>query len=436
MTALSYVDQSSLPAEGPLGSDAETWDRGRAKRDSLTEVASGEREVAPVWSKLGEASDVDLATGSGVPVVLPPDHSVRQNDDDLWGEAGHEGGFGPEPRTLGRGSLLGSVGALTIGAALVVAVLLPAAPPPPSTRGLPRQTTENQSQAPSAGAPLPAYSSSFPSALESPVPASSSSLLPMPTPSATSVVTKTRPAAARPSKKPAASNPGWAPSDGTMLTLSDNGELYVVAGGAPLFVRTWENVGGKMPTLTVTRMALSKMRKFPKDGTVVQFQGLGVYRFAGGAPVYVSSLPAINNAPATVVADRALLDTPTGSRPFDHVRRYPLDGTIVRTIAGDVYRFAGGAPLYVKNLNSIGNPKPVTVLDQVGLDRAGEPLPYFGVRRYPIDGTKLRAGTTGAYYVVRGGRPIRVAWASDAVIVDPAAIANRGTGDVWNRLRK
>ena len=283
--------------------------------------------------------------------------------------------------------------------------------------------------------------------------------------------------------------------DNTLLSATDNGEVYVVAGGAPLYVSNWAAVAGPRPTVAVPRSTINAMRQFPADGTVVSvaagyvyrfaggapiyvsnFAAIGgvqptalvdqgaidnagqaspwnhvrrypadgtvvsvaagyVYRFAGGAPIYVSNFAAIGNVQPTVVIDQAAIDNADQASPWNHVRRYPADGTVVSVAAGYVYRFAGGAPIYVSNFAAIGNVQPTVVIDQTAIDNADQASPWNHVRWYPADGTKLRAGATGSYFNVVSGSPTQTSVASGATIVDPAAIANRGAGGVWSHLR-
>lgn len=99
---------------------------------------------------------------------------------------------------------------------------------------------------------------------------------------------------------------------------------------------------------------------------------------------------------------------------------------------GEVYRIAGGAPVFVSSWESVGSgPQPVQSLSQTQFDS----LP---VR--PEDGTFLTGGASGLVYRVSGGVAAHVpSWTpyggpQPTVTVDQAALDNAGTGGVWNRL--
>ena len=98
----------------------------------------------------------------------------------------------------------------------------------------------------------------------------------------------------------------------------------------------------------------------------------------------------------------------------------------------ELYRIAGGAPLYVSSWESVGaTPQPIQMLSQTQFDS----LPSR-----PANGTFLAGGSTGRIYRVNKGIASYVpSWAPYGgqqafVTVDQAALDNAGTGDVWNRL--
>ena len=53
------------------------------------------------------------------------------------------------------------------------------------------------------------------------------------------------------------------------------------------------------------------------------------------------------------------------------MRNFPADGTFIKNIAGDVFRFAGGAPLYVFSWDNVGGWQASTLIDHVILDGNG-----------------------------------------------------------------
>ncbi len=230
----------------------------------------------------------------------------------------------------------------------------------------------------------------------------------------------------------------WPPSNGDFVEATDNGEVYRVVGGAPVYLGDWAAVGGEQPTISAARTQLNTLRQLPADGTFVSAGGL-VYRFAGGAPTYVGDWAAVGGQQAATVIDPAAIDNADGSGRWSHVRRYPADGTFV-SAGGLVYRFAGGAPTYVGDWAAVGGPKAATVIDPAAIDNADGSGRWSHVRRYPADGTFVSAG--GLVYRFVGGAPTYVGdWAAvggpkPATVIDPAAIDNADGSGRWSHVRR
>ncbi len=204
------------------------------------------------------------------------------------------------------------------------------------------------------------------------------------------------------------------PGAGSPLTdgsfVSYNGNVYRMAGGAPLYVSSWANVGGPQPTTALTAAQWAALSPVPANGTLITSSATGmVYEIAGGAPIYVSSWAAIGGARPATVVDQWDLDNITN--PLAHLNAVPSDGTLVSSSAtGMVYEIAGGAPLYVSTWTNIGGPRPATAIDQWALDNITNPAAHMNA--YPADGTLL-ASSTGAVYVVAGGAPLYLSsWAA------------------------
>ena len=237
----------------------------------------------------------------------------------------------------------------------------------------------------------------------------------------------------------AAGTPTPTIGEGSFINATDNGEVYRVVGGAPIYVSSWNVYGGAQPTTAQSRAQVNAMRQYPADGTLIDAGG-HVYRFAGGAPIYVSSWAAIGGSQSTIKVDPAALDQAgNSSSPWSHIRRYPADGTFVSG-AGTVYRIAGGAPLAVSTWNVFGGVQPTTVIDSAAIDNADGAGRFRYLRQKPADGTFVYR-KEGPVYRVAGGAPLYVsAWAAvggqqDAVLVDGKAIDNSGTqSGVWSHL--
>lgn len=207
------------------------------------------------------------------------------------------------------------------------------------------------------------------------------------------------------------------PADGTLIN-SQTGSVYRYAGGAPLYVAGWADIGGPQPTILVNEddivnsgaaAPFDHSRKVPVDGTFVNTQTGAVYRFAGGAPLYISSWDDVGGSqPSTRVSQFAIDQGGNTGSPLGHVGKYPIDGTFVNTPSGAVYRFAGGAPLYVGSWDDVGGPQPSTRVSQATIDQGGNMAnPYGHVTKYPLDGTLVNV-PSGHVFIFAGGAPLYV----------------------------
>jgi hypothetical protein len=228
-------------------------------------------------------------------------------------------------------------------------------------------------------------------------------------------------------------------SNGSLI--SNNGMVYRIAGGAPTYISSWSAIGGAQPTTAVSDAQLGALRQYPADGTFVSVASGAVYRFVGGAPTYVSSWDAVGGPQPVTVIDQAAIDNADGGSPWNHIHRYPADGTFVSTRAGSVYRFVGGAPVYVSTWDAVGGPQPVTVIDQAAIDNADGGSPWNHIHRYPAGGSFILSGQTGEVFRVNGhGVAVYVpSWApyggeQPTVTEDQAAIDRAGLASPWDHL--
>jgi hypothetical protein len=162
--------------------------------------------------------------------------------------------------------------------------------------------------------------------------------------------------------------------DGTFLVSRQSGQVYRMAGGAPIYVSTWSAFGGPQPTVTVDQAQVEAMRYTPTDGTfIVGAQRGEVYRMAGGAPIYVSTWSAFGGSQPTVSVDVAAIDNAGKGGVWNHLRYTPTDGTFIRGgQSGRVYRVdIAGVVHHVTAWSAVGGPRPFTDVDQAAIDRAG-----------------------------------------------------------------
>jgi cell wall-associated NlpC family hydrolase len=227
------------------------------------------------------------------------------------------------------------------------------------------------------------------------------------------------------------------PADGTLVNTTNDGRVYEFAGGAPLYVSSWSAIGGPKSTIPIDGWDVANpgnpaanVREYPADGTFVDTTNDGrVYEIVGGAPLYISSWSAVGGEKAVTGIDG--WDVANVGNPYAHLRPYPADGTLVSTTNdGRVYEFAGGAPLYVSSWSAVGGEKAVTGID--GWDVANPGNPAAHLREYPADGTLINTTDDGRVYVVAGGAPLYLSsWSAiggsrPSVGVDGWDVANVG----------
>ena len=178
------------------------------------------------------------------------------------------------------------------------------------------------------------------------------------------------------------------PADGTFVIGAQRGEVYRIAGGAPVYVSTWTAFEGSQPTMTIDQAAIDNagaggvwnhLNHRPADGTfIVGAQRGEVYRFAGGAPLYVSTWSPFAGPQPTVVVDQAVLDGSVGaSGPLSHTRLTPADGTFLTgEPSGRVFRVTSGIAAWVSSWAVLGGPKPTVEVNDADLDHAGGEVPW------------------------------------------------------------
>ncbi|HEY1739388.1 MAG TPA: CHAP domain-containing protein, partial [Acidimicrobiia bacterium] len=230
--------------------------------------------------------------------------------------------------------------------------------------------------------------------------------------------------------------------------VTHDGFVYRIAGGAPLYVSNWANVGGPQPTTALSDAQFDALAKYPANGTTVVIDNSNehgaAFVFAGGAPLVITNWDNVPNH-HFVYVDGNALDTYSASEPWDHVSEYPADGTPVAVgnsqSHGEGFVFAGGAPLAVQDWSNVAN-HAFTFVDGNALINFSSSDPYkrfSHVRQYPANGTAVAVGNPvahGSGYDFAGGAPIAVSnWAHVGTphftVVDSIALDNYSSTGTW-----
>ncbi|HKT56928.1 MAG TPA: CHAP domain-containing protein [Microbacterium sp.] len=224
--------------------------------------------------------------------------------------------------------------------------------------------------------------------------------------------------------------------------IAYNGAVYRMVGGAPLYVRSWSAYGGTQPYIRVTATQFNAMRSVPVDGTYITSQQTGdIYVIAGGAPLYVTSWSAVGGARPALGVDETAISGAGGAGVLSHLAAYPANGTYVYEYANRrTYRIVGGAPLYLSTWAAVGGRAPAQPIDGAAIEGAGGAGPWSHLRQYPVDGSRV-IDQTGAASVFVGGAPLRVTSLADigattATRIDNAVFAHADTAIMpWKNVR-
>lgn len=217
--------------------------------------------------------------------------------------------------------------------------------------------------------------------------------------------------------------PPTPPGNGTFVRVNENGQVYRIAGGAPIYVSTWAGYGSVQPLTAISAATLAAMPTYPADGTFLTGTDGRVYRVAGGAPLYVSTWASFGGSQPTVVVDAAAIANAGGSGVYGHLLATPRDGSFLRSAADSrTYVVAYGAPMYVPTWAAYGGTKSFVVVDPYELANG----PHL--RATAGDGF-LRGWPSGRLVHVSAGRPLGFSsWTTfggqkPVVVVDDTTLA-------------
>jgi surface antigen len=193
-----------------------------------------------------------------------------------------------------------------------------------------------------------------------------------------------------------------APPNGTFVRGREDGAVYRMVGGAPLWVTTWSAFGAVKPTHLVSTTTVAGMRRFPVNGTyLLGAQRREVYVVAGGAPVYVSAWANVGGRKPYLAVDQAAIDRAGSGGRYNHLSYRPVDDSYIHgATTKRVYRMSGGVAYYLSSWAQVGGQKPTSPVDQTSVTMAGTttPLKWTHVRARAILGatTASRSDTRGS----------------------------------------
>jgi hypothetical protein len=225
------------------------------------------------------------------------------------------------------------------------------------------------------------------------------------------------------------------PGDGGLVRTPD-GRIHRIVGGAPLWISRCDYTNGCAGVVNVAD--LSGYRPYPRDGALLgNVDNGGIYRFAGGAPLWISSCSYAPGCDGVVEVDAHPLSV------NDHIRAHPADGTLVANHRdGGIYRFAGGAPLWISSCDYAPGCNGVVALDGGTFDRNGAISGAPRMRAHPADGSYLRIRATGDFLRAAGGAALRLSECgvldgacAGAVAIDNGTLQHAGALSGASRLR-
>lgn len=244
------------------------------------------------------------------------------------------------------------------------------------------------------------------------------------------------------SRTAAAAPPAPVVRNGDFVRRTGDAAIYRVAGGAPIYVHSWISFGGPKPVKAISAAQFAALRGLPADGTFLTATGTGeVYRIVYGTPVYVARWSHFGGVQPSTVVDAAAITNAGHSGVWSHLRAMVPDGNfIVSTGTNEVFKIAGGAPIYVSSWAAVGGSKVAQRVDQDAITRAGHAGPWSHLGNQPRNGTYLSVNGSTAIYRSAGGAPLYVAGFADldgnkaAVRIDVQAVNHGGQAGHWAHL--
>jgi hypothetical protein len=181
--------------------------------------------------------------------------------------------------------------------------------------------------------------------------------------------------------------------NGTFVQISGSTDYFEIVGGAPMLVYSWNDVGGAQPYTVITPQQFDALGHVPTNGTLIETNNGAVYVIAGGAPMYVSD-PALFGSVEPTSVD--IWDVENAGSADSGLNAAPANGTFLSTTTGLNYRVAGGAPIGITTWRPFGGAQPSVTIDPWDIFNVSNPLTRLVYR--PSIGTVVEGLPSGAYW--------------------------------------
>ena len=188
------------------------------------------------------------------------------------------------------------------------------------------------------------------------------------------------------------------PRNGALLRNVDNGFIYEVVGGAPLHLGTcaYTECGQAVNVDGYPINALDHLNAVPSNGSLIRDGDNGfIYEVVGGAPLHLGTC-AYTECGQAVNVDGYPINA------LDHLNAVPSNGSLIRDgDNGFIYEVVGGAPLH------LGTCAYTECGQAVNVD--GYPINALDhLNAVPSNGSFIRNGNTGVQYRIAGGAALGV----------------------------
>lgn len=140
--------------------------------------------------------------------------------------------------------------------------------------------------------------------------------------------------------------------DGDFIQVTGRPEVHRIAGGAPMYVNSWQHFGGQQSLRKVTQAQFDALAAVPRTGTFLRGVPSGrVFEVLNGRPIYVPSWDTVGGPQRTTDVTDDAIDRcdHLNCSPVGHVDEISVDGdqVTVRGWAFDADRLEQGVEIHV-----------------------------------------------------------------------------------------